>query len=116
MNQQYVVPDEEQLENLGAGCFVQITDNNNCFWVEIDGEEGETLTGYDIDWLRRVHREGRRMQPLIDRHPEYSSIISRSIDLYLEIINTGLANEKRQSGSNDPSRSPRPPGSSDSES
>ena len=79
-------------------------------------KEGETLTGYDIDWLRRVHREGRRMQPLIDRHPEYSSIISRSIDLYLEIINTGLANEKRQSGSNDPSRSPRPPGSSDSES
>lgn len=45
MNQKYVVPDEEQLENLGAGCFVQISKNNNCFWVEIDGEEGETLTG-----------------------------------------------------------------------
>ncbi|WP_455204802.1 hypothetical protein [Kaarinaea lacus] len=45
MNEIFPVPTEEQLENLGAGCFVQIAENNNFVWVEIDGEEGELLTG-----------------------------------------------------------------------
>ena len=45
MSEVFPVPSEEQLENLGAGCFVRITDSANCYWVEIDGEEGDRLTG-----------------------------------------------------------------------
>lgn len=45
MTEIFPVPTEEQLENLGAGCFVRILDRADCFWVEIDGEEGNLLTG-----------------------------------------------------------------------
>ena len=45
MTETFPIPSEEQLENLGAGCFVRITDNTDCFWVEIDGEERGLLTG-----------------------------------------------------------------------
>jgi hypothetical protein len=45
MSETFPVPSEEQLQNLGAGCFVQIAKNAECYWVEIDGEEGELLTG-----------------------------------------------------------------------
>jgi hypothetical protein len=45
MNEQFPVPTEDQLDNLGAGCFVRINEDKDCFWVEIDGEEGGLLTG-----------------------------------------------------------------------
>jgi hypothetical protein len=45
MSDQFAVPTEDQLENLGAGCFVRISEANECAWVEIDGEEGGLLTG-----------------------------------------------------------------------
>ena len=46
MNERFPIPTEEQLENLGAGCFVQINQEHNCYWVEIDGEgDGGELTG-----------------------------------------------------------------------
>ena len=41
----FPIPTQEQLENLGAGCFVQIHDQNLCYWVEIDGEAEGQLTG-----------------------------------------------------------------------
>jgi hypothetical protein len=45
MSEVYPVPNEDQLRNLGPGCFVQVHDRNKCYWVEIDGEEGGLLTG-----------------------------------------------------------------------
>jgi hypothetical protein len=45
MTQAFPVPTEDQLENLGAGCFVRIVDQSDCFWVEIDGEDSGMLTG-----------------------------------------------------------------------
>ena len=45
MSDTFPVPNEEQLDNLGAGCFVQVSDEKQCYWVEIDGEEGGLLTG-----------------------------------------------------------------------
>jgi hypothetical protein len=45
MNEIFPVPTQEQLENLGAGCFVRILNHADCYWVEIDGEEGGLLTG-----------------------------------------------------------------------
>lgn len=45
MSELFQVPTEEQLENLGAGCFVRIDDDTDCFWVEIDGEEDGLLMG-----------------------------------------------------------------------
>ena len=39
-------PSEGQLQNIGVGCFVQIdAGDENCYWVEVDGEDDDTLTG-----------------------------------------------------------------------
>jgi hypothetical protein len=55
--------------------------------------EGQVLRETDIDFLKRVHTDGLQVQPLIKRHPEYSVLICRTLDLYTEIINKGLENE-----------------------
>ena len=38
-------PNEQELENLGAGCFVQVHYGENYDWVEVIGVENEVLTG-----------------------------------------------------------------------
>ena len=56
--------------------------------------EGEKLSDSDIQFLKRVYKDGRNTQPLVKRHPEYNDLIARYISLYTEIINKGLENEK----------------------
>jgi hypothetical protein len=55
---------------------------------------GEKLSDTDIDFLERVYNDSRNTLPLLTRHPEYHSLIVRSLDLYAEITAKGLENEK----------------------
>jgi hypothetical protein len=55
---------------------------------------GDILSEEDITFLERVYEDSRSIQPLVKRHPEYENMIIRAIDLYTEIINKGLENEK----------------------
>ena len=55
---------------------------------------GETLSDEDIQFLKRVYKDGRNTQSLVKRHPEYNDLIARYISLYTEIIAKGLENEK----------------------
>lgn len=55
---------------------------------------GGILSDDDIAFLKRVFKDSISNQPLIQRNPEYRVIVSRVIDLYTEIINKGLENEK----------------------
>ncbi len=55
---------------------------------------GEKLSDNDIQFLKRVYKDGRNTQSLVKRHPEYNELITRYISLYTEIINKGLENEK----------------------
>lgn len=55
---------------------------------------GEKLSDSDIQFLKRVYKDGRNTQSLVKRHPEYNDLIARYISLYTEIINKGLENEK----------------------
>mgnify|MGYP001570992600 CR=1 FL=1 len=57
---------------------------------------GEKLGDSDINFLKRVYDDSRSTQPLLTRHPEYHSLIVRSLDLYTEIIAKGLENEKAE--------------------
>jgi len=50
INEWFAAPTQGQLDGIGVGCFVQVSDSNRCFWVEIDGEEDNKMTGV-------VHRE-----------------------------------------------------------
>lgn len=55
---------------------------------------GEKLSDYDIEFLKKVYKDSVMTQPLVKRHPEYNSLVAGFIDLYTEIINKGLENEK----------------------
>ena len=55
---------------------------------------GQPLTDEDIRFLKRVHKDGIHIQPLVRRHPEYSLLVTRTMELYTEIITRGLENEK----------------------
>jgi len=56
--------------------------------------EGDLLSDQDIAFLERVYNDSRNSQPLVKRHPEYHELIVRVMNLYTEIINKGLENEK----------------------
>jgi len=57
---------------------------------------GELLSDRDIDFLKKVYEDSRANESLVERHPEYCKLIARSLGLYTEIINKGVANEKSQ--------------------
>ena len=60
-----------------------------------DVRNGGRLSDYDIFWLRETHDQQRIMRPLVERHPEWGPLIAKSISIYLEIIEKGLANDPK---------------------
>ena len=50
----------------------------------------------DIRFLKKVYKASRQNKLLVERHPEYSLLISRCLILYTEIITKGLENEKQR--------------------
>jgi len=58
--------------------------------------DGGLLSEEDIEFLKNVYEDSRANESLVERHPEYSKLIARSLGLYTEIINKGVANEKAQ--------------------
>lgn len=57
---------------------------------------GETVSDSDINFLKRVYDDYQANQALILRNPDYSHLMASFIDLYAEIIERGLENEKAQ--------------------
>jgi hypothetical protein len=55
---------------------------------------GQKLDDGDIDFLKRVYNDSRNLRPLIERNPEYLSMISKFIDLYSEIVAKAIELEK----------------------
>lgn len=55
---------------------------------------GEKLSDEDILFLKRVYADSKNTQQLVKRNPEYGRLVTAFIDLYTEIINKGLENEK----------------------
>ena len=55
---------------------------------------GEKLGDSDIQFLKRVYQDTRNYRSLVERHPEYNNVFTGFIDLYTEIITTGLENEQ----------------------
>ena len=56
--------------------------------------DGSTLSDSDIRFLKRVFNDSRSNQSLFKRNPEFIDLISRFIDLYSEIVEKALENEK----------------------
>ena len=57
-------------------------------------DRGERLDDGDLALLHEVFETAERIKPMADRHPEYQDIYASAIDLYKEITEKALANEK----------------------
>jgi len=57
-------------------------------------DAGETLSDYDIQFLAEVLSDASSMKPLLDRNPEYAELAARMLQLYREITEKSLENEK----------------------
>ena len=60
-------------------------------------DAGERLSEPDIDFLQQVFDDTARIKPLADRNPEYATLVTRVIQLYREITEKSLENEKNAS-------------------
>lgn len=57
-------------------------------------ERGELLDEFDLAFLHEVLENADRIKPMVDRHPEYQEVYARAADLYSEIMEQALMNEK----------------------
>lgn len=55
---------------------------------------GERLDDSDLAFLHEVFETAEQIKPMVDRHPEYQDIYSRALELYKEITDKALENEK----------------------
>jgi hypothetical protein len=55
---------------------------------------GDRLNDNDIAFLERVLEDAQRIQPMLDRHPEFEELVARAIHLYKDITNRALENEQ----------------------
>ena len=57
-------------------------------------DQGETLNDIDIAFLEQVLEDANKLGPLLERHDEYHKLASQAMDLYKEITEKALENEK----------------------
>ena len=63
---------------------------------KVDG--GETLSDFDIAFLEEVFGDVNKIRYLVDRHPEWQSLVAKVMKLYDEIMKKAMINEKNQKG------------------
>jgi hypothetical protein len=62
-------------------------------------DQGETLNELDIHFLEGVLQDAKRVLRLIDQHPEWQDLAAKMIDLYKEITDKAMDNERAKGGS-----------------
>jgi hypothetical protein len=60
-------------------------------------DHGELLSDMDLAFLKQIFDDAKSIKPLVDRRPEWQSLVSRAITLYKEITDKALANEEAAS-------------------
>ena len=58
-------------------------------------DRGEPLDDYDVTFLKEITGDITNTKPLLERHPEFQTLVSRMLDLYKEISEKALENEKK---------------------
>jgi hypothetical protein len=59
---------------------------------KVDG--GKPLDEADIRFLDQVQQDANSAKRVIEQHPEYQDLFARAVQLYAEIVETALKNEK----------------------
>ena len=57
-------------------------------------DQGETLNDLDIEFLEQVFKDAQSVRSLLERHPEWQDLAAKMIQLYKEITDKALENEK----------------------
>jgi hypothetical protein len=58
-------------------------------------DRGETLSDADLAYLEKIFSDFSQVKPLVDRNPEYMPLVAKVINLYKEIADKALENEKK---------------------
>ena len=56
--------------------------------------QGGILNEFDIGFLEDVFDDLQKINPLVERHPEWQPVVTKMLDLYNEIARQAVANEK----------------------
>lgn len=64
--------------------------------ARVDG--GERLNDSDIAFLEQVFHDSAQIKPFLDRHPEWQDLAGRMMQLYNDITEKALENEKGAGG------------------
>lgn len=57
-------------------------------------DRGERLEDRDLAFLHEVFETAEQIKPMVDRHPEYQDLYTEALQLYKEITEKALENEK----------------------
>lgn len=58
-------------------------------------DNGTVLDDADLSYLEKVLSDASSLKPLFDRHPEYQTLATQVLNLYKEITEKALQNEKK---------------------
>lgn len=58
-------------------------------------DAGERLTEADMEFLRLVSKDSRDIKALADREPRWQDLYMRAVQLYKDILDRALENERR---------------------
>ena len=56
-------------------------------------DQGEKLSDADMTFLEHVLADARKLQPMVERHPEHQQLVVKAISLYHEIVAKAAENE-----------------------
>lgn len=57
-------------------------------------DAGQTLSEEDLKHLTKTVTDSHNIAPLVDRNPKYQKLVVQAIDLYREIVEKALENER----------------------
>jgi hypothetical protein len=57
-------------------------------------DRGELLSDTDLAFLKLVFDDAQQISGLVHKHPEWQPLMARAVELYKEITDKALANEK----------------------
>ena len=64
------------------------------FEIKARLDRGERLEHWDIEFLKELFKHAEQVKPLVDRNPEFQEVYAQVVQLYKEITERALVNEK----------------------
>lgn len=57
-------------------------------------DRGEKLSDLDITHLKQAFSDANQIKPIIDKHPEFQSLVAQVVSLYKQVTDKALENER----------------------